>query len=333
MTPVPAVLDHAARFAASLGLRYPLFQAPVGSIARPELVAAVAEAGGLGALALTWTAPPEARAQIERVRKQTQGPIQANFVLAFAPRSLPVALEAGVRTITFSWGLPAGEVSLVRSFGARLGIQVATVDDARRALDLGADFLICQGVEAGGHVQATRSLWELLPLIVAAAEGAPVIAAGGMGDGSAVARALSCGASAAALGTRFVATRESAAHELYKNRLLAADARDTALTLCFDGAWPCAAHRVLRNSTLSNWEAAGSPPAGSRPGEGECLAIDPPHQRFFRYDDTPPRATMSGDIEAMCLYAGTSCEAIHDLPSVQDLLGRLWCQCVASVEC
>src|SRR5262249_53920092 len=150
---------------------------------------------------------------------QTQGPIQANFVLAFAPLSLPVALEAGVRTITFSWGPPASEVGLVRSFGAKLGIQVAAVDDARRALDLGADFLICQGVEAGGHVQATRSLRELLPQVVSAAGGAPVVAAGGMGDGLAVARALSCGASAALLGTRFVATRESVAHDLYKNRL------------------------------------------------------------------------------------------------------------------
>lgn len=332
MTPVPASLDRAARFAAALGLRYPIFQAPIGSIARPELAAAVARAGGLGSLALTWTAPREARLQIERVRALTQGELQANFVLAFTPHALPVALESGVRTITFSWGLPTTEAGLVRSFGARLGIQVTSADEARRALDLGADFLICQGLEAGGHVQATRSLGELLPQIVAVASGTPIVAAGGMGDGQAIARALWCGASAALLGTRFVATQESAAHEYYKGRLLAAEARDTVLTQCFDGDWPGATHRVLRNSTLSHWERAGAPAAGSRPGEGDCLATESPGREFLRYDDTPPRTTMSGDIEAMCLYAGTSCEAIHDLPSVPELLERLWRECVTSFQ-
>lgn len=335
MTPVfPAGLDHAARFAASLGLRYPIFQAPIGSIARPELAAAVAESGGLGALALTWTDPDETRSRIEAVRERTQRPIQANFVLAFEPVSLPAALEAGVRTITFSWGLPKSDaVALVRSFGAHLGIQATTPDDARHALDRGADFLICQGIEAGGHVQATQSLWELLPRIIAAAEDVPVVASGGIGDGAAIARALSLGAAASMLGTRFIATHESAAHDFYKDRLLAAESRDTVLTLCFDGDWPNAPHRVLRNSTLDNWEAAGSPPSssGTRPGEGDCLATtQPPHiQKFLRYDDTPPRTTMTGDIEAMCLYAGTSCEAIHDLPSVPELIERLWRDCVA----
>ena len=99
MTHPQASLDHALRFAASLGLRCPIFQAPVGSVAKPELAAAVAEAGGLGALALTWTSPADARRLIDQVRKLTVGPIQANFVLAFAPLSLPTALEAGVRNI------------------------------------------------------------------------------------------------------------------------------------------------------------------------------------------------------------------------------------------
>lgn len=327
----PAAMQLALQFAASMGLRYPVFQAHVGSIAGPELAAAVSEAGGMGALALTWTSPAEARRLVECVRAKTGRPLQANFVLAFETRSLATALEAGARVITFSWGLPGNEIPLVQSFGARFGVQATTVDGARRALDLGADFLICQGVEAGGHVQATQSLWDVLPVIVEAAKPVPVIAAGGIGNGQKIASALVLGASGVMLGTRFVATRESLAHEFYKRRLVEARANDTALTVCFDGGWPQAAHRVLRNSTLESWEAAGCPSVGRRPDEGERIACDSAGQEFHRYDDTPPKATMTGNLEAMCLYAGTGCDSIHDVPSARELVERLWQECEAAM--
>lgn len=322
-------MKHATAFAESLGLRFPIFQAPVGSVAGPQLAAAVAQAGGMGALALTWTSPEDARRSIAEVRARTDRPVQANFVLAFATKSLAAALEAGMRVITFSWGLPSREVTLLKSFGARFGVQATNAEGARRALDLGADFLIGQGTEAGGHVQATRSLDEVLPDIIAAAKGTPVIAAGGIGDGKAIGRVLAMGASGAMLGTRFVATQESLAHDIYRRRLVEARAQDTALTVCFNGGWPYAAHRVLRNSTLEAWEAAGCPPFGRRPGEGDCVASEPGGCDVLRYDDSPPRATMQGNPEAMCLYAGTSCEVVCDIPSVSTLVQRLWheCQC------
>ncbi len=322
-------MNQATQFAASLGLRYPIFQAPVGSMAGPELAAAVSQAGGMGALALTWTSPQDATRLIETIRAKTERPFQVNFVLAFKPRSLTAALEAGARVVTFSWGLPSSEIALVRSFEAQLGIQVTTPDGARRALDLGANFLICQGLEAGGHVQATQSLWDTLPCILQVAQSIPVIAAGGIGDGQAIARAVALGASGAMLGTRFVATQESQAHEFYKQRLVQAVAKNTTLTICFDGDWPHAPHRVLRNSTLENWEAAGCPPVGQRPGEGDLISVDPAGQTFLRYDDTPPRAAMienamTGNLEAMCLYAGTSCDSINDIPHASELVERLW---------
>ncbi len=319
------------QFAASHGLRYPIFQAPVGSIAGLELATAVSEAGGMGALALTWTSPEKARRLVESVRAQTELPFQVNFVLAFEAKSLAAALEAGARVVTFSWGIPGAEIPLVRSFGARFGVQATTTDGARRAVDIGADFLICQGIEAGGHVQATQSAWHVLPRIVEIAQSVPVIAAGGIGNGQMIARALAMGASGVMLGTRFVATRESLAHEFYKRRLVEASAKDTALTVCFDGGWPNAAHRVLRNSTLTNWEAAGCPPVGQRPGEGERIAIDPTGQEFHRYDDVPPRAAMTGNPEAMCLYAGTSCDSIDDIPPASELVERLWSECEKAI--
>ena len=323
-------MKHAMAFAESLGLRMPIFQAPVGSVAGSELAAAVSRAGGMGALALTSRSPEVVSRLIAEVRAKTDRPVQANFVLTFEPRSLATALENGVRVVTFSWGLPTDEVSLLKSFGASFGVQATTAAGARQALDLGADFLICQGVEAGGHVQATRGLDMVLPSILKAANGIPVIAAGGIGDGKAIARVLAMGASGAMLGTRFVATQESLAHELYKRRLVQAGAQDTALTVCFDGGWPYAAHRVIRNSTLEEWEAAGCPPTGRRPGEGVLTANDPNGRNYFRYDDAPPLASFDGNAEAMCMYAGTSCEVVDDIPSVGAIMRRLWDDCQAA---
>ena len=325
-------MNRATQFAASFGLRIPILQAPIGSMAGPELAAAVSAAGGMGALALTWTSPENTRRLLAQVRTKTDKPVQANFVLAFATQSLSAALESGVRVITFSWGMPTAEISLLRSYGARFGIQVSTTEGAKRALEIGADFLICQGVEAGGHVQATQSLWDVLPTIVALAQSTPVVAAGGIGNGKAIASALKMGAAGAMLGTRFVATHESLAHESYKRKLVEAGAKDTALTVCFDRGWPYAAHRVLRNTTLENWEAAGCPPSGKRPGEGDHLTTDSTGRGFFRYEDTPPHANMVGDVEGMCLYAGMSCDDVQDIPSAKQLTERLWIQCENTTE-
>lgn len=283
----------------------------------------------MGAMALTWTIPEAAREQVKQVRKvlaTTSAPFQVNFALAFPPNSLTAALEAGAPVVTFSWGDPAEYLPLVRSFGATVGIQVTNGEGARRAVDLGANFLICQGMEAGGHVQATRSLWRTLDEVLAVVGALPVIASGGIGDGQGIAQALQRGSSGAMLGTRFVVTVESRALAEYKQKLLAADADDTALTVCFDGGWPYAAHRVLRNNTLEMWEAAGCPPSGNRPGEGDVTGYNAAGDAILRYEDTAPREGFTGDVDAMCLYAGTSCAAIHDIPTAGNLVARLWAE-------
>ena len=146
-----------------------------------------------------------------------------------------------------------------------------------------------------------------------------------------MARVLRLGASAVMLGTRFVATRESRAHAEYKRLLIEAEPGESALTVCFDGGWPYAAHRVLRNATLEAWEAAGCPPVGQRPGEGESIGTSADGAPILRYEDTAPRSGFTGDIAAMCCYAGTSCAAIHDLPSATDLVPRLWEECLSAL--
>jgi NAD(P)H-dependent flavin oxidoreductase YrpB (nitropropane dioxygenase family) len=138
------------------------------------------------------------------------------------------------------------------------------------------------------------------------------------------------GASGAMLGTRFVATRESLAHEEYKRRILEADASDTVLTVCFDQGWPQAAHRVLINSTFREWEVAGSPPPGCRPREGEWIATGASGRIVKRYEDVAPLADTHGTVEAMPLYAGLSCAVINNCPPAGDVVARLWRDCEAA---
>ena len=221
---------------APLGLRIPIFQAGTGSVAGPGLAAAVAQAGGMGGLGLTWTSPEDARAAVRYVKERTAGAFQGNFALAFPPQALGAVLDEGIPCVTFSWGDPAPYIPDVRAAGARFGVQVTSAEGARRALDLLPDFLICQGIEAGGHVQSMIPLAQVLPQVVEVAQSVPVVGAGGIVDGRGIAGALRQGASAVMMGTRFVATRESLAHDAYKQALV--EAQETALTVCFDGGWP-----------------------------------------------------------------------------------------------
>lgn len=306
-----------------LGIRLPVLQAPAGSIAGAELASAVSRAGGLGSMGATWLTESALLAQIEAVKATTPRPFMVNYALAFPPNTLSAALRAGVPVVTFSWGDPTRYIREAHAFGAIVGVQTTSAEGARRMVEAGADFLICQGNEAGGHVQSVTPLWELTPQIVAASGKTPVVAAGGLATGADMAKAFSLGAQGAVFGTRFVASQESLAHEIYKQRLVAAKASDTALTVCFNGGWEYAAHRVIRNSAFREWEAAGSPPAGKRPGEGETVGYSASGEAIFRYEDVAPRVGMTGSVEAMCLYAGTSCERIDDIPSAAEIVARL----------
>lgn len=305
-------------------LPIPVLQAPVGGASTPRLCVAVSNAGGMGGIALSWTEPTAARDKIRAVHRGTDRPFYVNFALAFHPISLAAALEEGVPCVTFSWGDPRLHVSSVRASGAKLGIQVTNMDGAKYALDLGADFLICQGVEAGGHVQSTIGLEELLPEILEVAGNAPVVASGGISTGAHISKWLQMGAAAVSIGTRFVATVESGAHEHYKSRLASDGPKETALTVCFDGGWPAAPHRVLRNRTLETWEASGCPATGVRPGEGETVAYTESGEPILRYDSAQPLEGAEGVLDDMCLYAGTGVSEIREAPAAADLLASLW---------
>ncbi len=313
-----------------LNIEIPIIQAPAGSVAGPDLCVAVSAAGGLGSMGLTWTPAQTSATHVREVRSRTSKPFAVNFALSFDPSGLFEVLNVGPPVVTFSWGDPSPYVTCVRDSGARIGLQVGSIEGVARAIEIGVDFIICQGIDAGGHVQSTSALEEMLGRAVGIAGDVPIIAAGGIVDGAGIAHALAAGAQGVMLGTRFVATRESAAHEIYKRAIVEAGTADTALTVCFDGCWAHAPHRVLRNSTLTEWEAAGSPPPGRRPGDGEIIGRTSAGDAILRYDDTAPRTGMAGDLNAMALYAGMGVSGIEDIPSAGELVQRMWADTQAS---
>jgi nitronate monooxygenase len=335
-SPAPTAISMPTERAKALmrlfGLKYPIFEAPHGARnTNPELAIAVSKAGAMGALALTHHPPDSARDAVSKVRSATKGAFFVNYILAFpfgdGAASLQAALDAGAPIVQFSWGLPPKEaISAIRAAGAKLGLQVTSRESAKAALDLGADYLVCQGTEAGGHVQASRGLYEALPNVLEEAKQKPVIASGGIGNGEGIRKALLAGASAAMLGTRFVATIESNGHPAYKQAILAAHAQDTALTVCFQDGWP-ATHRALRNRTFVLWDAAGCPPPGKRPGEGEAIATRPDGSKVLRYDWRSPYRGMEGAVTECALYAGRSIDFVKDLPAAGELVERLWQEC------
>ena len=312
-------------------LKYPISNAGMGSAAQPPLTIAVSSAGGLGSLGSgTRTTADSVRTRVSRIKAATDRPFAINYLLPFEAPTLDVALEAGAPIIQFAFGIPTADMlRRIRTSGARFSVQVGSAENARRAVDAGAAYLICQGIEAAGHVQSTTPLEDLLPAVVEQAKDVPVLAAGGIASGAHMRRVLSAGASGVLMGTRFVATKEGHAHDEYKNALTRAKASDTVMTVCFQDGWTNAPHRVLRNRTVEMWEAAGCPPPGKRPGEGDELATNTATgAKRIRYGIAPPYPDDRGTVLDMALYAGRGVDAIRDVPSAGELMARLWKECL-----
>ncbi len=287
-----------------LGIDYPVIQAAIGGAAGPALAAAVSGAGGLGTLGLTGWGGDEARARIRRVRQQTDRPFVANVVLAFdVAAEIEVMLDERVPIVSIFWGDPAPLAGPVHDAGALLMVSVGSVAEAEAAVAGGADVVVAQGWEAGGHVRGTTSTLALVPAVVDAIAPVPVVAAGGIADGRGLAAALALGAGAAWIGTRFLAATEADAHPLYRDRVLAGCAADTVYSRLFDGGWPDAPARVLRTPAVAAWEEEGRPGPGGRPGEDEVVGHEHGNP-LLRYEAITPRPDVTGDIEAMPLWAG-----------------------------
>ena len=309
-----------------LGIDVPIFCAPMGFVTGPELAAAVSNAGGLGILSFSRNPPEMLRQEIRRVRALTSKPFGVNLLLpANVAEHAAVCLEERVAVLSLFWGDPAPYVEPAHKAGVLVLHQVGSVEEARHAAEAGVDIVIAQGVEAGGHVRGEISLMALLPRVVDAIAPIPVAASGGIADARGVAAALALGAQAVSIGTRFLATTESTAHPLYKQKIVEAGEQDTVRTTIFGYTWPNAPHRTLRTRFVEQWigdQARGNEARPDEPviGETRIGGQPAPVKRFMGFT---PSIDTTGDIESMALYAGQGVGLIDSILPAAEVVREL----------
>jgi nitronate monooxygenase len=239
------------------------------------------------------------------------------------------AINARVTAVVLFWGDPSPYVEPAHAQGVRVLVQVGAVSEAEAAVAAGVDALIAQGIEAGGHVRGTTSIWELLPAVVNAVAPVPVLASGGIGDAAGVARAITLGAQGVSLGTRFLASDESRAHPEYKRRIVESTAKDTVYTEdLYEISWPGAPTRTLRNRTFDEWDAAGRPSPGHRPGEGTTVGTmrlsSGETYELPRYAGAGSLLVdFEGDFDYPAMWAGESVDVVNDVLPAAEIVRRL----------
>jgi len=298
-----------------------------GGIAGPELAVAVTEAGGLGTVGMA--SPARMIAELGRARERTDGPLAVNLLLPFV-RSAHAGAAASADVVVTFWGRPE------RPSHRTWIHQVGSVDEARQAHAAGADAIIVQGVEAGGHVRGTTPAAELLEQTVAALpRGYPLLLAGGIADAGDVLAALTGGAIAAVCGTRFLMSEESGASAAYKARLMQAE--DTVLTELFGLGWP-GSHRVIPNSATRRWlrnDTRGPAPVrmfnrvtrsvmSRGPDRVQSWLVEHQVVGIPLFAPIPPTATMPDSvIETSPLYAGETVARIHTIQKAESIVRDL----------
>lgn len=308
-----------------LSINIPIIQAPMGGAAGAKVAAAVSNAGGLGTLPLWIEDIANLRRLVGEMKSLTSMPFAANLNLEHPQEErLDSCLELKVPIISFFWGQSPKMVARAKSGGAIVLQTVGSSDEARAAVQSGVDVIVAQGWEAGGHVKGTVATMALIPSVVDAVGSVPVVAAGGIADGRGLAAALALGASGVWVGTRFLASHEIAIHPYFRERLFKASENDTVhLENLFHINWPNAAHRTLRNKTVNDWEAAGRPEPGKRPGEGDVVAISKSVGEIFRYHCCTPAADVEGDIEAMSMWCGQGVGLVRKLQSAGEIVNEI----------
>ena len=300
------------RFTDLVGCRLPIQLAGMGWITGPALASAVAAAGGAGTVAPHSLPPQALEPFLDRLGRGTVG---FNVLIPFLDVGAVEVAAARLRYVEFFYGEPDSSlVDRVQGHGALAAWQVGSLREARAAEQAGCDFVIVQGMEAGGHVRGTTALLPLLVTVLDAVA-VPVVAAGGIATARGMAAVLAAGADAARIGTRFLATPEADVHPDYQSAVLRAGAEDTMLTQTFSVLWPDAPHRVLRSCVAA---AAG--------GDDRIVGTVSFGDRQFRLPRLGPRAPIratTGDIAAMPLYAGQGVGEVTDIRPAQQIVREL----------
>jgi enoyl-[acyl-carrier protein] reductase II len=316
------------RFSDLYNVDHPIAQAGMAFVGMtPSLAVAVSEAGGLGSIGVGLMPAAGLAKTIEAVQSATIRPFNVNFITGLTgPAQIDVACAAGVAVASFHWGHPPRVwIDALHQAGTRVWEQVGSVEAARHAVADGVDLVVAQGWEAGGHNFGGLPTFALVPVVVDAVAPVPVLAAGGIADGRGLAAALMLGADGVWVGTRLVATTESAAHDGYKARLVGADAADTVRTYVFGREMPeFNPMRVLRNRVVAEWDhRADEIPAepGAVIGHVDMPGLSMDLHKFSNL--VPMRDATTGDLEEMPLLAGQGVGLIHAVEPVADVIDRM----------
>lgn len=299
-----------------LGIEYPIIQGGMAWVAEYHLASAVSEAGGLGIIGAASAPAEVVREQIRKVRERTDRPFGVNVMLMNpnAPEVASVVAEEGVKVVTTGAGNPAKFMELWKNAGITVIPVVASVAMARMMEKAGADAVVAEGTESGGHIGSATTM-TLVPQIVDAVN-IPVVAAGGIGDGRGVAAAFMLGAEAAQMGTRFIVAKESIVHENYKEKVIKAKDIDSEVT----GRSTGHPIRVLRNKMTREYLKM----------EADGVGLDELEQLTL---GSLRKAVMDGDVVNGSLMAGqiaglvgkeqTCREMIEEIiKQAKELLGR-----------
>ena len=320
---------------ALLGCRYPILQAGMGGVARSELVASVTEAGGYGFLGMVRETPDLISQQIDAVRARTDRPFGVNLVPAatdpaLLEAELSLCFEKQVHSLCFFWDVFADVIAKAKEAGCRVLYQVGSVEDAVAAEKAGADVIIAQGYEAGGHVRGAVSSLVLLPQ-VARAVSVPVVASGGFASGESLIAAFALGAQGIHCGTTFLATQESFAHDYHKARVAGAKSEDTVYTDAFSINWPPDSPvRVISNSTT---DELGQRLLGHKSEDVLREAVAEEDGRpIYRYSTDSPLRITTGNFECLALFAGQVAGAIETIPSAGARVGEIVSVARATLE-
>jgi len=299
---------------ALLGVPHPILLAPMDVIAGARLVTAVSEAGGFGILGGGYGEQVWLERETAKL-KQCTAPFGVGFItwsLASRPELLDIALSARPRAIMLSFGDPKPFAPRIKAAGALLICQVQDEEMAQMALDAGADILVAQGTEAGGH-GASRTTIDIVPAIVDLSAGRiPVVAAGGIGDGRGLAAMMMLGASGVLLGTRFYASQEADGADEAKKIICAAKSGSTVRSIIFDlsrnNVWPAPFNgRCLINDHVRRWMGR----------EVELL------QNVDSVAAEYAAAKAEGDFEIAAVIAGEAVGLIHDIPGAAEIIDRI----------
>lgn len=294
-----------------LGITHPILLAPMGSAAGGKLAAAVTHAGGLGMLGSGYADEKAIRCELAEAGNARVGVGFITWARDKNPSALDVALDAKPVAVMLSFGDPSPYAARIKSAGSRIICQVQTLAQAKQAASAGADVIIAQGRDAGGHSGTMRGTIGLVPAVVDTVGPIPVVAAGGIADGRGLAAALSLGAAGVSLGTRFTATVESLWDRTMKEKAVASGGDQTAQTRVFDivrgAAWPAIyPGRALRNDFFEQWH-----------GKEEAL-----HGQQ-KQAEAGYLASPANDFGQRVVWAGESVDLVRDIPTAREVIERI----------